>query len=124
MDAIENLRKKLIRLLSQHCPPLKITFDSEENFEVIGNTPAMQGRKKVDGIYFASIKPKPKDVRLYFFPIYTHPESFSDISPSLKKTLKGKSCFHFRTIDSELENEIKKLFQKGIDLYKKDGLII
>ena len=76
-------------------PALKITKNSEASFEVTGTIEAMQGKKKVDGLYFASVVPKPKDIRLYFFPIYTHADAFKNISPVLRKMLKGLSDLAF-----------------------------
>ncbi len=82
----------------------------------------MQGKQKVDGHYFASIVPKPKDIRLYFFPIYTHADQFN-LSPELRKMLKGKSCFHIRKLDDELSSEIASMIDLGIHLYRTDELI-
>jgi hypothetical protein len=63
-------------------------------------------------------------VRLYFFPIYTHKEGFDKIFEPLKKCLKGKSCFHFKKIDQELEKAIVEMVKQGILIYKKNKLII
>ena len=82
----------------------------------------MQGKQKVDGYYFASVVPKPKDIRLYFFPIYTHVDNFK-LSDTLKKYLKGKSCFHLKNLDESTLEEIKAMIEKGVELYKKDELI-
>lgn len=82
----------------------------------------MQGKQKVDGHYFASLIPKSNDVRLYFFPIYTHADAFT-LSEELKKCLKGKSCFHIKTLSLELETEITEVVRTGVRLYKNDGLI-
>tara|TARA_A100001015_G_scaffold321003_1_gene449576 strand:+ start:1895 stop:2260 length:366 start_codon:yes stop_codon:yes gene_type:complete len=90
--------------------------------EFTGKIPAMQGKQKVDGFYFASIVEKPKDVRFYFFPIYTHAGEF-ELSEELQKQLKGKSCFHLKKISEETLTEISRLIDKGIALYKKDNLI-
>ncbi len=90
--------------------------------EFTGKIPAMQGKQKVDGFYFASIIEKPKDVRFYFFPIYTHANEFQ-LSEELQKQLKGKSCFHLKKCSKETLNEISRLIDKGISLYKKDQLI-
>ncbi|MDC1211984.1 hypothetical protein N8Z73_00745 [bacterium] len=90
--------------------------------EFEGTKPGMQGKQKVDGYYFASILPKPKDCRLYFFPIYTHADEF-ELSDELKKCLKGKSCFHIKKLSNELEIEIKGMIEKGVNLYLADGLI-
>ena len=119
---IPEIRDTLQRLLKQQVPPLRIRTDSEENFEVAGTKETMQGKQKVDGFYFASVVPKPKDVRFYFFPIYTHPDQFQ-LSDDLKKLLKGKSCFHVKHLTPELEKELRLHIEKGVDLYQGDHLI-
>ena len=103
---------------------MKVTAENEKKFEVAGTIPTMQGKQKVDGHYFASVIPKPKDVRLYFFPIYTQVQQFEGtLSETLQKFLKGKSCFHIKHLTPELETEIKALIDKGIACYQEDGLV-
>lgn len=109
-------------LLLQQCPPLKVKNDDAGHFEVCGSKETQQGHKKVDGYYFASLMPKPKDLRFYFFPIYTHPEGFT-LSPELQRLLKGKSCFHVKSLDEKLKVEIKEMIEKGVALYTADQLI-
>ena len=101
---------------------LQVRKETDTNFEVAGTIEVMQGKQKVDGHYFASVVPKPKDIRLYFFPIYTHVDHYGELSPELKKALKGKSCFHIKKLSPEMETEIAAMIAKGEDLYK-DGLI-
>jgi hypothetical protein len=114
---------KLKEILRGFAPPLQVRVDKPQSFEVAGTKPGMQGKQKVDGYYFASVVPKPKDVRLYFFPIYTHAEKFEDIPEPLRKFLKGKSCFHIKKIDEEIESFIHNMVERGIGLYQYDGLI-
>jgi hypothetical protein len=123
MDELRIIQQKLIAILKECVPPLKIESDSETNFTVIGSKEAMQGKQKVDGFYFSSVVPKPTDIRLYFFPIYTHASEFESISENLRKCLKGKSCFHIKKMDTDLENDIRFMIQKGAVLYEKDNLI-
>ena len=99
------------------------TSDIYGKFEVSGTVEAMQGKKKVDGIYFSSVVPKPKDVRFYFFPTYTHKEQIGELPENLKKALKGKSCFHIKYMDEELEKNLKDMVSMSIGLYQKDGLL-
>ena len=120
LKEIEGAFKIMIKRLD---PSIKIRVDNEKTFEAAGTIPAMQGKQKVDGYYFASVMPKPKDVRLYFFPIYTHTDAFSDVSDELRKCLKGKSCFHVKKLSPELESEFNSMIKKGAELYKKEGLI-
>ncbi|MBN3583256.1 hypothetical protein JYB64_12725 [Algoriphagus aestuarii] len=123
MEDIEEIRQFLIELLEIYVPPLQVRKNSPQVFEVAGCIPTMQGKQKVEGFYFGSVVPKPKDTRLYFFPIYTHPEEFVFISPELRKCLKGKSCFHFKKLNEEMKTEIKQMIRKAIDVYQKHELI-
>ena len=119
---VNEIRATLIDILKANTPPLKIRTDKDTNFEVAGTKETMQGKQKVDGMYFGSIVPKPKDVRLYYFPIYMYPDEFY-LPDDLKKCLKGKSCFHIKKLDDNLENEIKAMIAKGVELYKKNDLV-
>ena len=120
---LEEIQAQLQAMLKAHCPPLQIRFDTNEKFEAAGTKERMQGKQKVDGFYFASVIPKPKDIRLYFFPLYTHSTAFGDFSETLQKCLKGKTCFHIKKMDESLQKEIEAMIKKGIDLYVKDDLI-
>lgn len=118
---IGEIRETLKKTLENHLGTLRVKIDKPSNFWVEGTIEAPQGKKMVQGIYFSNIVPKEKDVRFYFYPSYTHPQEFEDISDRLKKFKKGKSCFHVKFLDDELENEIKAMVSKAIDIYKKDG---
>jgi len=120
---INEIQAKLIDILKEQIDVLKISAETENKFEVSGTIEAMQGKKKVDGIYFASVVPKPKDVRFYFFPTYTHKEQIGELPENLKKALKGKSCFHVKYIDDEFEDNIKELVETAVKLYQADGLL-
>ncbi|MFT6828673.1 MAG: hypothetical protein ACJAZV_001966 [Roseivirga sp.] len=121
---LEETHQFLIDLLKAHQPYLKINIEKPNQFEVKGTKEAMQGKQKVDGFYFATVVPKPKDIRLYFFPIYTHSVHFeSQLSNALRKYLKGQSCFHIKPLNPDIASEVKNMIQLGVDLYKSEGLI-
>lgn len=119
---LQRTEKTLRSLMLRHVPPLTARVNKTSQLEMAGTKEAMQGRQKVDGFYFGSIIPKPKDIRLYFFPIYTHPTEFT-LSTSLQKCLKGKSCFHIKKLTEELEEEINTMITKGVSLYLSGGLV-
>ena len=123
MSNVEETADRLKALLIAHQPTLKITKDEPGTFEVCGTIPAPQGKKKVDGIYFASVMPKPRDVRFYYFPIYTHREAIGPLPEDLQTCLKGKSCFHIKQMDSALEEAIRELIDKGVRTYQAEGLL-
>lgn len=114
--------QKLRELLLDQVPPLKVRQDDETGFEVAGTKEVMQGKKKVDGFYFAGLVPKPKDVRFYFFPVYTDPDQFN-VSEKLRKMLKGKSCFHIKKLDEDLVFEIRGMIVRGVEIYLSKELI-
>jgi len=118
---INEIKEKLKNILKTHLGSLKVRVNKTTNFEVNGTIEAPQGKKIVQGIYFSSIVPKEKDVRLYFYPAYTHPDEFSGLSERLTKFKKGKSCFHVKFLDEELEIEIKQMINKAINVYRKEG---
>lgn len=120
---LQEIQEKLISILKEYLGVLKITSDVKDKFEVSGTIEAMQGKKKVEGIYFSTVLPKPTDVRFYFFPSYTHKEQLGELPKNLKKALKGKSCFHIKYLDDELETNLKELVKKSVELYQADGLL-
>jgi hypothetical protein len=119
---LAEIQTSLQDAFKKHIPTLRVNKVTPQNFEVTGDIPAQYGKKMVDGYYFGSIVPKPKDIRFYFFPIYTHVKEFN-ISDEMKKCLKGKSCFHVKKLSPELEQEFNDMITKGVELYKKEGWI-
>lgn len=115
---------RILHELLEDCTPiLQSRKETASSVEYAGTKTVMQGKQKVDGHYFAAIVSKPKDVRLYFLPIYTHPKEYAELSEEVRKFLKGKSCFHLKNLHEAAIKEIKTMIARGIDLYQKDGLI-
>jgi hypothetical protein len=104
-------------------PALRFKQKTSKVIELAGTKPTMQGKQQVDGYYFASAMLKSQDCRFYFFPIYTHPTEFLDLSDDLKKLLKGKSCFHLKKLSPALQEEIKNMLINGVHLYQQAKLI-
>lgn len=120
---VNSVKEEICNYLKSKGAIFNITDDTPEKFQVIGTIPTMQGKQKVPGFYFATVMPKPKDVRFYYFPIYTHKEEVGEISERLQKALKGKSCFHIKKWDDEMKSELFNLIDKGIQVYKDSGLL-
>ncbi|MCY7409518.1 MAG: DUF1801 domain-containing protein [Chitinophagales bacterium] len=120
-----NIFSLLKKVMEESCPPLVITKNSKEGIEVIGNIPTPYGSKKVmvPGMYFASALIRKDNVSFYFFPIYYHEKDFEKLIPTLLKCLDGKTCFHFKKEEQAVEKEIKAMFKKGIEMYRKQGWV-
>lgn len=75
--------------------------------------------RKPQQMYIAGVIQQKNYVSFYFTPIYSHAEEFKDISPELRKFLKGKSCFNINKTTPPLLEEIEHVLKKGIDKYKE-----
>ena len=115
----------LKKVMEENCPPLVEKRSSNEGIELIGNVPTPYGSRKeiVPGMYFASALIRKDNVSFYFFPCYTAPKEFEKIAPTAMKYLDGKTCFHFKKEEQVVEKEIRSMFKKGIEFYKKQGWV-
>lgn len=114
---------RLTGLMSKYAEKLKIQANSTDKYELYGTKKVTQAKKEIDGMYFSSAVIQKNFVGFYFFPIYTHPDEFGDTPETLKKCLKGKSCFHIKKNDDNLFQEIERILEKGFQFYKKEGLV-
>lgn len=122
MIPITEIEGDIIRMLEAHGTVLKLVADEKGDFTAKGTFKVMQGKQEVDGYYFASTIKKTKDLRFYFFPVYTHSDAF-ELSERMQKLLKGKSCFHLNKWDDDLKQELRLMIEKGVMLYSESGLI-
>jgi len=119
---LQEIEAFIRQLLLAQSPTLRMRKNESDVLEACGTKEAMQGKQKVDGFYFASVMPKPKDIRFYFFPLYTHSNEFS-LSSELQKMLKGKTCFHLKMLNEALQTELSLLVSQAIKIYQEDDLI-
>lgn len=118
-DLIE-IYKRLKALLKKYENPMvpKIDLDSKYDLWSTKNI-IVEGKKKKE-VWFAGLIIQSSYVGFYFMPIYAEPEKMKEVfSPELLKLLKGKSCFHIKKLDEELEKHIEDALEKGYALYKE-----
>lgn len=110
-------------LLKRYEGPLvsKIDLDSKYDLWSIKDV-VIEGRKKKE-VYFAGLIIQSTYVGLYYMPVYTDVDMTKIFEPQLLKLLKGKSCFHIRKLDDELEMQISAALEAGFSLYKEKGWI-
>lgn len=80
------------------------------------------GRKKPE-VYFGAAIIQSNYVGLYLMHVYMNAEYLKKISPELVKTLKGKSCFHIKTLDNNLIKQIEAAVKDGMECYRKLNFI-
>jgi hypothetical protein len=115
--------KMLKKILEPYEASLKLKFDLKEKYELWTDKEVKIAGKNKKEIFFAGVTLQKKYVSFYFMPIYVEPELKQKLDPELLKLLKGKSCFHIKSIDQELENKINEALQKGYKLYEEKKFI-
>jgi hypothetical protein len=92
---------------------LTVVHDEDTNYYL--NTRVTNARKKPE--FFGAVQVKKSFVSFHFMPVYEYPELLDDLSPVLKKSMQGKSCFNFKSTDDTLFSELRALTQKGFEKY-------
>ncbi len=116
---VQQLKKALLKCT----PPMVIAKESDAGMELIGNKEVPYGSKKqlVPGMYFSSYVVRKDMVSFYLFPMYMHMPEFEPLMPTLKKSLKGKSCFNFKKSAQIEPKELAAILKQGVAAFKKFG---
>lgn len=88
---------------------------SEREVEVAGRTR--------DEVFFAGAIVQKGYVGFYFMPVHSDADRKKLFDPQLLRLLKGKSCFHVKELDDELQGRIDDALERGFELYRERGWI-
>ncbi len=115
--------EKIRSALERQVPPMVVSKERADVFELSGNKPVPYGSKKeiVPGMYFSSVVARKDMISFYFFPLYYHEDDFKDLIPTMIKCLKGKTCFNFKKSEQVDEKELNALLKKGVKAWMKNG---
>jgi hypothetical protein len=110
-------------ILKKYENPLKPKMDLDSRYDLWSvKDIVIEGRKR-DEVAFAALIIQSNYVGFYFMPTYTHDEIKQVFHPDLLKLLKGKSCFHIKSLTEKLKIHIEDAVEKGFELYKLKGWI-
>jgi len=109
----------LKKILQPYADKMVISNDVADEFYL--NTPFIMQNKKP--MYFGSVKINKNYVSFHLMPVYVFPELLNELSPNLQKHMQGKSCFNFKTSDTDLFNELSALVERGFVKYQSAGFI-
>ena len=114
---------ELKSLLLAYAPPLTPKMDTERSFDLWSQKDlVIEGRKRKE-VYFAGLIIQKSYVGFYFMPVYVETEMQAFFPPELLRHLKGKSCFHIKTLTPELREQIRAVLQRGFALYQQRGWV-
>ncbi|MBV7533500.1 hypothetical protein [Chitinophaga sp. sic0106] len=121
---IPEIYSSIHSLLDNYVPPLvPRAGDKSNRYDMYYPYEVELAGRKYPELYFAGVAAYDKYVGLYFFPIYSHPNEFTETPASLRPLLKGKSCFHIKKAESQVLGDIKAMLDKGFEFYQAKGLI-
>lgn len=110
-------------LLRRYQPPLEPKVNKAGHFDLWSKKNVVIDGRKRSEVYFAGVIIQKAYVGLYYMPVYTTPEMRKLFAPELLALLKGKSCFHIKTVDARLLAQVKRALEAGFKLYKKNGWV-
>lgn len=121
MPSVEFLAvfERLRSILATYAPKLVLVHDKPDKYYLDTKHIMKNGQP----MFFGAVQLMKGHVGFYLMPIYVHPPLLKEISPELRKRLKGKSCFHFKAVDEALFAELAELTAAGMDHYEAEGLI-
>ncbi len=109
----------LREILKPYQDDLAVKIDKPGHFSLETRSLSLNGRR----LFFAAAKIKKRYVSYYLPPLYMFPELSSRISPALRKTMQGQSCFNFTAVDLDSVQELEKLTQAGFFALKSKSLL-
>lgn len=118
---LQALFDPLKTLMEQYTPPLAVTQAVGGRYELSTPNPVEINGKKRPNLFFASAIIQSSYVGFYYMPVYTDGEAKAFFEPRLLSHLKGKSCFHLRSLDAELLDQIDAAMRQGVMLYREKG---
>ena len=123
MTDLPAIFSELKSLLQAYAPPLTPKIDTEGSFDLWSQKDlVIEGRKRKE-VYFAGLIIQKSYVGFYFMPVYVDTEMRAFFPPELLRHLKGKSCFHIKTLTPELREQIRAVLQSGFALYQQRGWV-
>ncbi len=124
---LEIVFQKLHHLLLKRVPPFKPggdeqgMFRGKKNFHLVVPKavaiPGAYGGKPTE-LCMASLVMQKGYVGFYFMPIYMNPQLERKLAPGLLKLLKGKTCFHIKSLDDTLFDDIDAALTLGVKAFK------
>jgi hypothetical protein len=127
-NSLEGVYEELVKILQRHAPPFSTDIPcmsgGKPSFQLTVPKPVAipgaYGGKPVD-LQMAAVILQHGYVGFYLMCIYMNAAAKKKLSPALLKLLKGKTCFHVKTLDDGLRNDIEAALEMGTRAYRERG---
>ena len=122
-DRRKEIFGQIRELMRVYVPPFSSKVDDETHFDLWSFKDLVVFGRERKEIYLAGLTVQKSYVGFYYMPIYANPELKSIFSPEFGKLLKGKSCFHIKTLDEALLEQVGMALKIGFESYQKNGWV-
>jgi hypothetical protein len=123
---LDEIFDRLEAALRAYAPPLAVRSEGvkgKRDVQLWSVRPVViEGRKRKE-VYFAGLIGQKGYVGFYFMPVYSHADRKALFAPELLALLKGKSCFHVKRYDAELDGHVRDALARGFELYRERGWV-
>ncbi len=120
-EGLLELFNALKRILKPYEKHFTKKFDIEGKYDLWSIKDVVVAGKNRKEVYFAGLIIQSSYVGFYYMPVYARSDIKKMFSKNLLETLKGKSCFHIKSLDKTLGQDISKALKIGFNLYKARG---
>jgi hypothetical protein len=122
-EELIRIYQSLKKILKKYEGPYSPKWDLDSKYDLWSfKEVVIEGRKRKE-VYFAGLIIQSSYVGFYCMPVYAESNLKDVFGPQLLKLLKGKSCFHIKTLDESLKRQIGDALEKGHALYKERGWV-
>lgn len=122
-EELLNIFTKLKRLLKKYEPPFTSKLDLQGKYDLWSIKNVFFAKKMRKEVYFAGLIIQSSYVGLYYMPVYASSDIKKMFSKRFLATLRGKACFHIKSLDKSFESDIAKALKIGFNLYKERGWV-
>jgi hypothetical protein len=127
-DSLEGVYEELVKILQRHAPPFRSNVPcmavGKRSFQLTVPKPVAipgaYGGKPVD-LQMAAAMLQQGYVGFFLMCMYMHGAAKKKLSPALLKLLKGKTCFHVKTLDDGLRKDIEAALEMSTKVYRERG---
>lgn len=118
IDARKALYAELESILATYGDRFKV-YKHEGKYSLYTKKEVVVFHKNPEEMYFAGLRENKNMVSFYFMPLYCNPPLIEKVPASLKKFLKGHTCFNLKALTPEMKEDLKKLLDSGIVWYRE-----
>ena len=120
-EALLPLFEELRALLEPYAERLTVRRDEPGYYDLWSERPVEIAGRRRNEVFFAGLIIQKSYVGLSFMPVYADGDLASVFAPDLLAALKGKSCFHVKTLTPELATHVSAALAAGYALYEERG---